>query len=307
MTVKDVASPVIFREMVSAEAVVRGNEKTIRMARFEYVERPIILQIFGCKPDVMAEAARLLVDQYHPDGIDINMGCPVPKVTSTGSGSALMKDVELACEIVRAVVEAVDVEVSVKMRAGWTESSDLLEFAKAIEKAGAKMITIHGRTRKQGYSGYADWNIIKEAKEALGIPVLLNGDVFSAEDAASALDKTGVDGVMIARGALGNPWIFAQAREMLDNGKVETVPNVSDHVDLILAHAKRHVEQYGERGLVSFRKHLSWYTKGMAGAKEIRSALVRIESMEELEDLLNPIRSQEKMDLQRMKSPQPNG
>ena len=306
-TVKDVSNPIMFREMVSSEAIVRGNDKTKEMVEFVDAERPMIQQIFGANPDVMAEAAAFVVDNYQPEGIDINMGCPVYKLTSNFNGSALMKDPKLAAEIIQKMKAAIgDVPLSVKIRAGWSDNKECLDFCKVVEEAGADLITVHGRTKEQGYSGYSDWSVIAEVKKRVSIPVLANGDIFTAEDAARILEVTGADGVLVARGALGNPWIFKQIEELLRDGKVTTIPSVADHFNLVLIHARRHVAQYGERGIVTFRKHLSWYTKGMDGAKEFRSALVRISTLKELEELIAPyLKNNEPMSMTRMASPQP--
>lgn len=306
-TVKDVSSPVMFREMVSSEAIVRGNDRTKEMVEFVDAERPIIQQIFGADPDTMAEAARHVVENYHPEGIDINMGCPVYKLTSNFNGSALMKTPDIATEMIRKMKEAIgDTPLSVKIRTGWSNKEECLEFCKIVEKAGADLLTVHGRTKEQGYSGYSDWDIIRQVKERVSIPVLANGDIFSAEDARRILEVTGADGVLVARGALGNPWIFKQIEELLNDGYITTKPTIADHFTLVLTHARRHVAQYGERGIVTFRKHLSWYTKGMEGAKDFRSALVRINTIEELERLVKPyLNNHEKMSVARMASPQP--
>ena len=307
MTVKDVSSPVMFREMVSSEALVRENDKTLEMAAFDEIERPLIQQIFGADPEAMAKAARIIWDTHKPDGIDINMGCPVYKLTSNFNGASLMRDSELAHKIVVAVKAAVPCPVSVKIRAGWSDPNECVEFAKMLELAGADLITVHGRTKEQAYSGFADWHVIKLVKEAVSIPVLANGDIFSGKDAQRCLKVTGADGILVARGALGNPWMFQEIEEIVETGTVQSRPTYKQHFELVLAHAKRHVEQYGDHGIVTFRKHLSWYTKGMTGAKEFRSQLVRIATIDELEDLVKPYLDDEReMDFVRLTSLQPN-
>ena len=203
-------APLMFREMVSSEAVVRGNEKTIEMARFDEAERPLIQQIFGSEPTVMAEAARIIEEKFHPDGIDINMGCPVYNLVSNFNGAFLMKEPERATAIIKAMKAAVKVPISVKTRLGWTKDTDVLEFVKVLENAGASLISIHGRTKEQGYSGIANWDRIGEAKQNTSLPVLVNGDVNSAEAAKEAMRRSGADGVLVGRGALGNPWFFGE-------------------------------------------------------------------------------------------------
>lgn len=274
---------VIFREMVSAEAIVRENEKTLKMCEFEEVERPIVSQIFGGTPDVVTEAAKIIVERFSPDGIDINMGCPVPKITGKAkSGAALMKDHDRAVTIVKALKNAnLGVPVSVKTRLGWSKDDEILEFAKKIEQAGADLISIHGRTRKQGYSGKANWEVIKSVTQLLSIPVLANGDITSQEDIEKCLEVTGADGVMIGRGALGNPWLLSGYP---DNPDLQIIKKI------VLRHAQLHLERYGEEnGLRTFRKHLVYYFKGMAGVKKIRSELVKVSTVEELEDILSNI------------------
>jgi tRNA-dihydrouridine synthase B len=207
---------IVFREMVSSEAVVRGNDKTLGMTEIHSDERPIVQQIFGCDPDTMAESARIIEGQDHPEGFDINMGCPVYKVVHTFNGAALMKDADRAMAIIKKMKSAISVPLSVKIRAGWEDPSECLEFSKVVESAGADMITIHGRTKKQGYSGQSDWNLIERVKAGVSIPVLANGDVHTPPLFFDALDVTKCDGVLIARGALGNPWIFSQIENRLE-------------------------------------------------------------------------------------------
>jgi nifR3 family TIM-barrel protein len=288
-TVKEVAAPLLFREMVSAEAVVRGNEKTLGMTDIHPSERPLIQQIFGSDPEHMAQAAARIVEEHAPEGIDINMGCPVYKITHHFNGAALMRDPARAQAIVRAIKAAVAVPVSVKIRAGWSDPTECVAIAAALEEAGADALTVHGRTKEQGYSGYANWEAVAAVKARVRIPVLVNGDIFCAADARRALAVSGADGVLVARGGLGNPWIFAQIHELLTTGHIATRPTMGQHIALMLHHAVRHQEQYGERAIVSFRKHVSWYTKGLAGAKPLREALVRVQTLEELRTLVAPL------------------
>ncbi len=277
---------VVFREMVSAEAVVRGNEKTLGMTDIHPSERPLVQQIFGSDPDTMAEAVRIIQETHSPDGFDINMGCPVYKIVHNFNGAALMKEPDLATRIVKAMKAVSKVPVSVKIRTGWSDANDCLTFAPQMEQAGADLITIHGRTKTQGYTGSSDWNKIGEVKKLLSIPLLANGDIHRAEQVSEALSVTGADGVLIARGALGNPWIFKSIDSALRGEPIEVV-STEERIAVVTQHALWHIEQYGEGGLVSFRKHLAWYFKGIPGAKELRQELVHISTLSELTSLLS--------------------
>lgn len=287
LLVKELApSTVVFREMISAEALVRGNEKTAQMAKINEGERPLVQQIFGGEPEVMAAAAKLIEKKYHPDGIDINMGCPARKITSNFNGSALMKDSELAAKIVQAVKAAVKTPVSVKMRLGWAKADECLTFAPIIEAAGADLISLHGRTRKQEYTGKADWEMIARVKKTVSIPVLGNGDITTAEDALNAL-KTGVDGLLIGRGALGNPWIFRDIEDALA-GRAPKIITPAERTRVILRHAELFLEHSGQKDLKNFRKHLVWYFHGTAGAAQLRKSISTLKTIEELEKILTP-------------------
>ncbi|NBS41143.1 tRNA dihydrouridine synthase DusB [bacterium] len=279
---------VMFREMVSSEAVVRGNDKTLNMTDIHPAERPLVQQIFGSDPATMAESARIIAEQHCPEGFDVNMGCPVYKIVHNFNGAALMKEPELAAKIVRAMKGVIDVPLSIKIRLGWSDPTDCIEFAKVIEAAGANLITVHGRTKAQGYSGVADWEMIRRVKEAVNVPVLANGDVHKAELAPKALEVSGADGILIARGALGNPWIFAQINDVL-SGKPAREISTQERVRIVKRHLDLHIEQYGERGVVTFRKHLSWYFKGQPGAKAIREALHTATTREQVNSLLDSL------------------
>jgi len=263
---------IVFREMVSAEAVVRGNEKTLGMTAIHPDERPIVQQLFGCDPDVIAEAARIIEEQHHPEGFDLNMGCPVYKIVHNFNGAALMKEPALATAIIQKIKAVVSVPVSVKIRTGWSDPTECLKFAKVVETAGADLITIHGRTKTQGYSGASDWDRIAEVKKCVSIPVLANGDIHTAPLTLQALTQTGCDGILIARGALGNPWIFRQIEELLA-GKEPQAVSLQERIETIKTHLGFHLEQYGERGVTTFRKHLSWYFRGVEGAKRYKERL----------------------------------
>lgn len=276
-------APIVFREMISAEGLVHGSEKSMEMGFFVDEERPIIQQLFGANPKSMAEATKMIDDAYHPDGFDINMGCPVYKITSNFNGAALMKDPALATQIIQAMRSATTTPVSVKVRLGWSRPDEVLEFIKVVEAAGAELVTIHGRTKEQGYSGVADWEMVGRAKQQVKIPVLVNGDIHSPEAAVKALEVSGCDGMLIARGALGNPWIFGQIRDALA-GRAYKVPTMEERIAIVRDHAALHNAQYGN--LVSFRKHVTWYFKGQEGAKELRDKLVKITTLEDLNNAL---------------------
>jgi tRNA-dihydrouridine synthase B len=283
--------PIVFREMVSAQAVVRGNDKTLNMTAIHPDERPIVQQIFGSDPDVMAEAARIIERDHHPEGFDINMGCPVYKMVHSFNGAALMKDPELATQIVKKVKAAITVPLSVKIRSGWEDPNECLEFVKVLEAAGADMITIHGRTKKQGYTGESDWSIINEVRKQVSIPVLANGDIHTPPLTFKALEATQAEGVLIARGALGNPWIFSQIEDTLA-GRAPTPVTLKERVRIVKLHLDFHIERYGERGVITFRKHLSWYFRGIHGAKPFKNELHTTDSVEEVHTILNKMLEQ---------------
>jgi len=284
-TNNDIGSFVIFREMVSAEAIVRNSQKTLKMCEFEEIERPLVIQIFGGKPPTIVHAAQIIVEKYRPDGIDINMGCPVPKIAGKSqAGATLMKDHARAVEIVRMLKDAkLGVPISIKTRLGWGKENEILEFAPKLEQAGADLITIHGRTKTQGYSGVANWEMIGKVKKILKIPVIANGDIKSASDAKRCLEITGADGMMIGRGALGNPWL-------LKNFQTDVV-TPDELKKVVLRHARLHLARYGEKSLTTFRKHLLLYFKGehlknFGEPKELRTRLAHISTLKELEEIL---------------------
>lgn len=283
---KKLDAPFIFREMVSSEALVRGSKKTLAMARFSEKNRPLVQQIFGANPQVMAKAAKIIEQKFAPDGIDINMGCPAKKIISQNAGADLIKNPELAIKIIKAIKKFIKIPLSVKTRTGWSSAKEILTFASLIEKAGADLITVHGRTKIQGYSGKANWRIIGKVKNILTIPVILNGDIFNADDARRALEETGADGLMIGRGALGNPWIFKQIKDLLNKNIKPKEITLLERKKIALKHAKLHVKHYGLNSLTTFRKHLLLYFKGAAGTKKIRIKLAQIKTYEELEDIL---------------------
>jgi nifR3 family TIM-barrel protein len=293
LVAKRFGAKVVFREMVSSEAVVRGNEKTLGMTAFEEAERPIVQQLFGSDPDVMAEAARRVEADFRPDAFDVNMGCPVYKITSNFNGAALMREPARAAEIVRRMTAAVTAPVSVKIRLGWSDPRECLEFAPVLEAAGAALLTVHGRTKVQGYAGAADWKTVGEVKKRVKIPVLVNGDVHAPETALPALRESGADGVLVARGALGNPWILKQIEEFLREGKVSTVIDEETRLRTVLDHTRLMIARHGEeRGVVLMRKHCAWYFKGARDGKEIRQRLNQARSLADVEAAFHVIPAQ---------------
>lgn len=283
---------VVFREMVSAEAIVRENAKTMGMTDFVPAERPIVQQIFGSDPLTMARAAAIVMEHASPEGIDINMGCPVYKITSNFNGCALMKEPDRAASIIREIRRAIgDIPLSVKIRLGWSNPDDFKTFISVIEDAGANLITIHGRTKAQGYSGASDWGRIAEAKKIARVPILANGDIHEPRQVAEALEVTGADGVLIARGALGNPWFFKMQNDEWRMQNRVCVP-IEERIAVVLEHARLHIAQYGERGMVTFRKHLAWYFKTSKigfeapGVKDLRMRLMQVSTFHDLEETL---------------------
>lgn len=274
---KEHGAGIVYSEFVSAHGIIRKNEKTLDMIKFTDEERPIGIQIFGDEPEVMAKAARFVADQFKPDIIDINYGCPVPKITKRGAGSAALKDLCLMEEITSAVVESVpQLPVTVKMRAGWDSQRIIVEKAgNQLENAGVKAITLHPRTTKQYFTGKADWSLIKILKQAVSIPVVGNGDIGTADDVKRMFEETGCDAVMIGRAALGNPWIFGEIKSIFENTALPPAPLVEDRISTCKRHLNLLVENRGERvGLNLMRKHFGWYIKNFPGAGEFRKELV---------------------------------
>ena len=274
-------------EMVSAKAILYKNKNTKELMAVDPAEGPVAVQLFGSDPEIMAEIAAQIEDGPFA-AIDVNMGCPVPKIVNNGEGSALMKNPKLVYEIVSAMVKAIDKPVTVKIRKGFDDSCiNAVEIAKIIEEAGAAAVAVHGRTREQYYSGQADWDIIRQVKEAVSIPVIGNGDVTSPQKAEELVKQTGCDGIMIARGAQGNPWIFSEMITYEETGTLPERPGKEEVRDMMLRHARLQLKYKGEFiGIREMRKHVAWYTKGLKGSAKLREEINRVESYQELEELL---------------------
>ncbi|MBE5858862.1 MAG: tRNA dihydrouridine synthase DusB [Butyrivibrio sp.] len=272
----------VCMEMVSAKAITYKNKNTDSLMDIHPSERPVSLQLFGCDPQIMAKATAMISNKPY-DILDINMGCPVPKVVGNGEGSALMKNPQLIEEIVRAMVNETDRPVTVKIRKGFNDNSvNAVECAKAAEAGGASAVAVHGRTREQYYSGKADWSIIKKVKEAVGIPVLGNGDVTDGESAKRLMKETGCDGIMIGRAAEGNPWIFREVIGYLEGEEVQR-PTMQEMYDTIIRHADLQLKYKGEYiGIREMRKHVSWYTTGLPGSARFRAMVNTMDDMEAL-------------------------
>lgn len=274
-------------EMVSAKAISFHNKNTESLLEISEKERPVSLQLFGSDPDIISEVASYIEERPF-DILDINMGCPVPKVAGNGEGSALMQNPKLVGEIIYKTARAIKKPVTVKIRKGFSEKNvNAVEIAKIAEANGAAAIAVHGRTREQYYSGKADWDIIRQVKEAVKIPVIGNGDVDSPQKAKELLEQTGCDGIMVGRGARGNPWIFREIKAYLEKGELIPHPSKDEIKSMMLRHARMQIEYKGTyTGIREMRKHISWYTAGFPGSAKLRGAINLVETYEELEQLL---------------------
>jgi tRNA-dihydrouridine synthase B len=276
----------MYTEMVQASSL-RHLKEVPRIMELDPNERPISIQLFDCRPDFMGEAARIAVEQG-AESIDINMGCPVNKITKNGGGSSLLRDPDTAVALVKAVINAVNVPVTVKTRIGWDDDEiNILDFARRMADAGAQMLTVHARTRAQGYNGTAKWDWIRQVKEVLTIPVIANGDIFSVESAVACLEQTGADGVMCSRGTLGYPFLVGEIDHFLKTGELLPPPSLSIRLECAKEHLQNLYSHKGDRGIFQARKHLTWYATGFPGAAELRTYLQGINTVAEGLDLLD--------------------
>lgn len=284
---KEQGAGLICTEMISAKAIYFKNKNTETLMEIDERERPVSLQLFGSDPDLMAEIARQ-IEPHNFDILDINMGCPVPKVVNNGEGSALMKNPKLVHEIVSKVSKAIEKPLTIKIRKGFTEDCvNAVEIAKIAEDAGAAAIAVHGRTREQYYAGTADWDIIRQVKEAVSIPVIGNGDVDSPQKAEALVRETGCDGIMIGRAVQGNPWLFSRILHYQKTGEILPKPELEEVKEMILRHAKMQLEYKGNyTGMREMRKHVAWYTTGMPHSASVRRMVNEVESYEQLEELV---------------------
>lgn len=280
----------VWTEMISAQALLYNNDRTWEMAILGGDEGPVVIQLFGKDPEILARAARR-VAKLQPAAIDINMGCPAPKIVKNGEGAALMLQPKLAADIVAAVEQAVDLPVMAKIRAGWdSEQKNAVQLAKLLVASGASAITIHGRTRSQFYSGKVDLDIIRQVKEAVTVPVIGNGDVFTPEAAHNMLEVTGCDAVMLARGVLGNPWLIGRTVHYLATGALLPEPSFQERLSLAVRHLELAVAEKGDRlGVVEMRKHLAWYLKGMPGAAKVRAQIMTLTEPQVVKEVLMAI------------------
>lgn len=284
---KEMGCGMVYTEMISSRGLYYRDKKTEKLLKIHPDEKPVALQIFGSDPDVMAKAAYMLNDRENAV-LDINMGCPTPKIVKNKDGCALMRDIDLAGKIVKAVVKESIKPVTVKIRKGWDENNvNAVEFAKVMEQGGAKAITVHGRTREQFYSGKADWDIIKKVKEAVTVPVIGNGDIFTVEDGMKLLNEIKCDGIMVGRGSLGNPWLFKRLVHYIKTGDLLPEPTPEEKINMALKHLDSAIRHKGERvGIIEMKKHIAWYVKGLKNSASLRDRINKINHKSDLEKVL---------------------
>lgn len=284
---KEQGADLIYTEMVSAKGIYYKNKNTDALLEIAERERPVALQLFGSDPEIMGNMAAQ-IEHRNFDILDVNMGCPVPKVVNNGEGSAMLKTPELAGKVIESIANSISKPVSVKFRIGFEEIDEkIIDFAKRMEASGASLIAVHGRTRAQYYSGKANWDVIRQIKKAVSIPVLGNGDVFTPQDAKAMLEQTECDGVMLARGVRGNPWLFQQVKVYLEKGELIPKPGCEELVQMVLRHGKMQADWKGEyMGIREMRKHVAWYTTGYKNSAKLRSKVNEIDTYQDLEQVM---------------------